>query len=67
MFDSFIPDDRLMVIDLNEAFPDIPDEIDIVFDLAGSISNSAHSITSAIRQSDLVLVPIYNELKAITA
>lgn len=69
VFDSFIPDDRLMVIDLNEAFPEIPDDsgIDIVFDLAGSISNSAHSITSAIRQSDLVLVPVYNEVKSITA
>lgn len=67
VFDSFIPDNQLLSIDLNEAFPEIPDHIDIVFDLAGSISNSAHSITSAIRQSDLVLVPIYNEVKSITA
>ncbi len=35
--------------------------------MAGSISSSAQSITSAIRQSDVVLIPIYNEVKAIRA
>ena len=54
-------------MDLNEPFPKIPDNIDIVFDLAGSISNDAKSITSALSQSDLVLVPIYNEIKSIKA
>ena len=56
-----------MTVDLNEPFPILPEEINIIFDLAGSISNSAHSITSAIKQSDLVLVPICNELKSINA
>ncbi len=41
--------------------------MDIVFDLAGSISKTAYSITSAIKQSDVVLVPIYNEVKSIKA
>jgi len=41
--------------------------VDIVFDLAGSISKTAYSITSAIKQSDVVLVPIYNEVKSIKA
>lgn len=69
VYDSFeaIPDDRLMALKPHEEFPEIPDDIDIVFDLAGSISQEAHSITSAIRQSDLVIVPIYNEVKCLNA
>ena len=47
------PDDRVLSIAADESFPTFPDEIDIVFDLAGSISAHAHSITSAIEQSDL--------------
>ncbi len=67
IFDSFIPDNRLFCLDLNDAFPIIDDDIDIVFDLAWSISRSSLSITSAIEQSDVVLVPIYNEVKSIKA
>lgn len=67
VFDGLIPENKLLSIGLNDSFPEIPQNIDIVFDLAWSISSSAHSITSAINQSDLVLVPIYNELKSITA
>lgn len=67
IFEWFIPDERLLCLDLNEPFPSIEEDIDIVFDLAGSISSSAQSITSAIRQSDIVLIPIYNEVKAIKA
>jgi|TARA_R110001592_G_C13190379_1_gene752511 MinD-like ATPase involved in chromosome partitioning or flagellar assembly len=65
VYDTFIPDERLLALDLSESFPDIPDDIDIVFDLAGSISTHSHSITSAIQQSDLVIVPIYNEVKSL--
>ena len=67
VFDGFIPDNRLISLDLNDAFPEIPDNIDIVFDLAGSISNSSSSILTAISQSDVVIVPIYNEVKSIHA
>ena len=65
VFGSFIPDQRLLALDLTESFPDIPDDIDIVFDLAGAISSQSHSITSAVRQSDLVIVPIFNEVKSL--
>jgi len=65
VYDTFIPDERLMALDLAESFPDIPDGIDIVFDLAGAISAHSHSITSAVMQSDLVIVPIYNEVKSL--
>ena len=67
VLDSFIPDERIISIAMEEEFPAVPDDIDIVFDLAGSISSHSKSITSAIEQSDLVIVPIYNELKCLTA
>ena len=67
VFDSFIPDDRLLAIDLTESFPKIPTGIDIVFDLAGAISEHSNSITSAVAQSDLVIVPIFNEVKSLTS
>lgn len=66
VFEGFIPDERLLAVDLSEPFPTIPDDIDIVFDLAGAISKTSHSITSAIAQSNLVIVPIYNEVKSLT-
>lgn len=65
VFDSFIPEERLLTVEPDEAFPLIPKEIDIVFDLAGSIAKTANSIVSALRQSDLVIVPIYNEIKSL--
>jgi len=67
VFDSFIPDNRLLAVDLTEAFPEIPDGIDIVFDLAGAISEHSNSITSAVKQSDLVIVPIFNEVKSLNS
>jgi len=67
VFKSFIPENRLLCVDLNQAFPPIPKSIDMVFDLAGSISNTSKSITTAIEQSDVVLIPIYNEVKSIHA
>jgi len=62
-----LPEEDFLSLDLNDEFPFIPDDIDIVFDLAGSISKSSLSISSAIKQSDVVLIPIYNEVKSIKA
>lgn len=67
IFDSFIPEEKLLPIEPHEEFPEIPDGIDIVFDLAGSLSQQSPSISSAIRQSDVVIVPIYNEIKSLNA
>jgi len=67
VFDSFIPEERLLALTGDESFPLIPDDIDIVFDLAGSISARSLSINSALEQSDLVIVPISNEVKALVA
>lgn len=65
VFDGFISDDRLLALEANEAFPEIPDDIDIVFDLAGSITENSLPITSALKQADLVIVPIFNEVKSL--
>ncbi|MGJ8530363.1 hypothetical protein [Maritalea sp.] len=63
-------DERWLAVAMEEEFPDfseMEDDIDIVFDLAGSISAQSHSISSAIRQADFVIVPIENEFKSITS
>ena len=68
MLDSIraIPDNRVLAIPPNEEFPELPEDIDLVFDLSGTLGgDSAKSIESAVRQSDVVLVPVSNELKAI--
>lgn len=67
VFDSFFPEEKLLPVEPHEKFPEIPDNIDIVFDLAGSISKQSPSISSAISQSDVVIVPIYNEIKSLNA
>lgn len=67
VFDSFFPEEKLLSIEPHEEFPEIPEGIDIVFDLAGSLSQQSPSISSAIQQSDVVIVPIYNEIKSLNA
>jgi len=65
VYEGAIEDEKLMTIDLAEHFPEIPEGIDIVFDLAGTISKISHSITSALLQSDVIIVPIINEVKSL--
>lgn len=54
-----------MCVGQNDAFPELADETNMVFDLSGSISNTSLSITSAIKQSDVVIVPIYNHTRCL--
>lgn len=66
VLDALIPEERLLAIKPNEEFPKLPDEIDVVFDLGGALGgDSAPSIRSAVNQSDIVFVPVYNEYKSI--
>ena len=68
LLDTILPEKRLFLLQPDEEFPEFPDSIDVVFDLAGLMSRDARpSIVSAVSQSDVVLVPIYNELKCIHA
>lgn len=64
VLEDVFDDDKVLSVAADDEFPELPPEIDIVFDLAGSISRHAHSITSAIKQSDLVIVPVYNDFKS---
>lgn len=67
VIEDLVPDNKMMVVGLNEPFPELPDDINMIFDLAGAMSEDARSITSAIKQSDVVIVPINNEFKAVKA
>ena len=69
IYDNLIEDNKLIALHTEEAFPQelVEHDIDIVFDLAGSISKFALSISSALTMSDIVLVPIYNEYKSLVA
>ena len=68
LLDTILPEERLFSLQPDEEFPDFPEGIDVVFDLAGLMSRDARpSIVSAVSQSDVVVVPIYNELKCIHA
>ena len=64
VLEDVFDDDKVLSVAADDEFPELPSDIDIVFDLAGSISRHAHSITSAVKQSDLVIVPVYNDFKS---
>ena len=51
---------ELIVVEPNQEFPQLPLDVEVVFDLGGMMNNSVESITSAIEQSDVVVVPIVN-------
>lgn len=65
IYSGLFDDDQILKVGQNEEFPKLTDDTDIVFDLSGSISDSSLSINSAIKQSDLVIVPIYNHLRSL--
>lgn len=62
---DIFPDERVLEIAPSEAFPELPKEIDVVFDLGGFIEAGGQSINSALAQSDCVIIPVNNELKAL--
>ena len=63
IYGHILPDNEFIEIDMNESFPDFG-EVDVVFDLAGSINKNAQSIKSAIAVSDAIVVPISCELNS---
>lgn len=67
ILDDIVSDKVGLTVGLEDEMPKLPDDIDVVFDLAGAITRSAASITTAIKQSDVVIVPINNEYKALKA
>jgi len=56
---EIFPEERVLEIEPEESFPNFPEEIDIVFDLGGVLSKSNYSVLSAIKQSDLIFIPLF--------
>lgn len=49
---------QLIVVEPDQPFPDLPEDIEVVFDLGGTMKGSIESVQSAVSQSDVVLIPI---------
>ena len=49
---------QLIIVEPDQPFPDLPEDIEVVFDLGGTMRGSIESVQSAVSQSDVVLVPI---------
>jgi len=61
-----IHENRLIEIRPDEEFPQIPEDYEIVFDLGGALAEgSSPSILSAVKQSDVVIVPICADPRSI--
>lgn len=65
IYSGHIDEDMYLLHELDQEFPLIPDDIDIVFDMAGTMSKYDHALVSAIQQSDVVIVPIWNNVNSI--
>jgi cellulose biosynthesis protein BcsQ len=69
IYDHLLEEGRVLTVDPEEKFPSFikKDNLDVVFDLAGSLTPSAQSISSALEMADIVIIPIYNEWKSLNA
>lgn len=67
ILDNIMPEEQVISVGQDEQFPDIPEDYNAVFDLAGSVPADSAIVESAVRQSDLVIVPIYNEIKSLNS
>jgi MinD-like ATPase involved in chromosome partitioning or flagellar assembly len=66
-YSHLLKEDQYVRVGQNDAFPHFTSDTDVVFDLSGSIGDKALSITSAIKQSNVVIVPIYNHVRSLQA
>lgn len=55
-----LPEDNIIKLDQEEDFPELPPEIDVIFDFGGYLDKRA---IHALQQADYVLVPVVNEFK----
>jgi cellulose biosynthesis protein BcsQ len=65
IYNHIMDDDKFYAVAMNEDFAEV--DVDMIFDLAGSLSSHSKSIVSAINVSDVVIVPIFDEVKSILA
>jgi hypothetical protein len=64
-YSHLLSDEQFIRVGQNEEFPKFTNDTNVVFDLSGSIGDKALSITSAIKQSNVVIVPIYNHTRSL--
>jgi MinD-like ATPase involved in chromosome partitioning or flagellar assembly len=64
-YSHILSDEQFIRVGQNEEFPQFTNDTNVVFDLSGSIGDKALSITSAIKQSNVVIVPIYNHIRSL--
>lgn len=64
-YSHLLSDEQFIRVGQNEEFPKFTDDTNVVFDLSGSIGDKALSITSAIKQSNVIIVPIYNHTRSL--
>lgn len=65
VYGDLFDEDQVLKVEQDEEFPKLTSDTDIVFDLSGSISSKSLSIITAIKQSDVVIVPIYNHTRSL--
>ena len=59
--EKILPDGQFLQVEPNGEFPVLPDDMEVVFDLAGELVGYESSIVSALEQADVILVPIIND------
>ena len=67
IFSGYLDESRLLFVEAGEEFPDFPNDYDLVFDLAGTMTANDYSTLSALKQADVVVVPIWNNKAALVA
>jgi cellulose biosynthesis protein BcsQ len=56
--DQVLPEDEILKLGPNEQFPEIPKDMDVIFDLGGYLDVR---VIDALKQSDCVIIPVINE------
>lgn len=63
---KIVPREEFLQVAPNKPFPELDDDFQVVFDLAGELVGYEESILSALTQVDKIIVPVVNESDAIT-
>lgn len=58
---------RLLYVKSDQDMPNFDDGIEVVFDLAGTMTSGDFATVSALKQSDVVVIPMCNNLGALKA
>jgi MinD superfamily P-loop ATPase len=65
-WDVAIDEESVCNVEFEESFPEFPDDLNVIYDLSGTISRNGKSIMSALKDADVVVVVFNNTRKSIT-